>query len=73
MNHFRMRAAMRNATVGAVPAVFASTVVWSVARENAEESIVSLAKEKSQRMLFQYQDMDLSGVDAIRRLPKRNA
>jgi HD-GYP domain-containing protein (c-di-GMP phosphodiesterase class II) len=64
MNPFQKRTAIRIAAVSIVLASLASPVAWLVARESAEESIVSLAIEESGRLLHHHDAIDLSGADA---------
>ena len=64
MNAFKKRTAIRIAAVSLVLASLASPVAWFVARENAEESIVSLAIEESGRLLHHFDAVNLSGPDA---------
>ena len=64
MNPFQKRTAMRIAAVSALLASIASPISWFVARESAEESIVSLAIEESGRLLHHYDAINLSGPDA---------
>lgn len=64
MNSFKKRAASRIALVTLILAAIASPASWFVAREHAEESIVSLATEESRRMLNLHNAIDLSGPDA---------
>ena len=64
MNTFRKRTALRIAAVSLLLASLASPVAWLVARESAEESIVSLATEESGRLLHHYDAIDLSGPTA---------
>lgn len=66
MNPFNQRTALRIAAVSLVLASLASPVAWFVARESAEESIVSLAIEESGRMLLSHDAIDLSGPEAER-------
>jgi HD-GYP domain-containing protein (c-di-GMP phosphodiesterase class II) len=65
MNTFQKRTAIRIAAVSILLASLASPVAWLVARENAEEGIVSLAIEESGRMLHHHNAVHLSGPDAI--------
>lgn len=65
MNTFQKRTAIRIAAVSILLASLASPVAWFVARESAEESIVSLAIEESGRLLHHFDAIDLSGPDAI--------
>ena len=64
MNAFRKRTAIRIATVSVLLASLASPVAWFVARENTEDSIVSLAIEESGRLLHHYSAINLDGADA---------
>lgn len=64
MNPFQKRTAIRIAAVSALLASIASPISWFVARESAEESIVSLAIEESGRLLHHYDAINLSGPDA---------
>jgi HD-GYP domain-containing protein (c-di-GMP phosphodiesterase class II) len=64
MNPFQKRTAIRIAAVSVLLASIASPVSWFVARESAEESIVSLAIEESGRLLHHYNAIDLSSPDA---------
>ncbi|MDD5177096.1 MAG: HD domain-containing protein [Sterolibacterium sp.] len=63
-NPFKKRTAMRIAGVSILLASIASPVSWFVARESAEESIVSLAIEESGRLLHHHNAIDLSGPGA---------
>ena len=63
MNPFQKRTAIRIAAVSVLLASIASPASWFVARENAEESVVSLAIEESGRLLHHYGAIDLSGPD----------
>ena len=65
MNTFQKRTALRIAAVSLLLASLASPVAWFVARESAEESIVSLASEESGRLLHHYNAINLSGPDAV--------
>ena len=58
MNTFQKRTAIRIAAVSILLASLASPVAWLVARENAEEGIVSLATEESGRLLHQFDAID---------------
>lgn len=64
MNTFQKRTALRIATVSLLLASLASPVAWFVARENAEESVVSLAIEESGRLLHHFDAIDLGGPNA---------
>jgi len=64
MNTFQKRTAIRIAAVSILLASLASPIAWYVARESAEESIVSLAIEESDQLLHHYNAIDLSGPKA---------
>lgn len=64
MNTFQKRTAIRIAAVSILLASLASPIAWFVARESAEEGIVSLAIEESGRLLHHYDAINLSGPDA---------
>lgn len=66
MNPFNKRTAWRIGTVSLLLAFLASPLAWFVARENAEESTVSLAIEESQRLLGHFGAIALSGPDAAK-------
>lgn len=65
MNTFQKRTAIRIATVSVLLASLASPVAWFVARESAEESIVALAIEESERLLHHFDAINLAGPDAV--------
>lgn len=65
MNTFQKRTAIRIAAVSVLLASLASPMAWFVARENAEESIVSLAIEESGRLLHHFDAINLTGPDSI--------
>ncbi len=65
MKTSKKRTAFRIAMVSILLAVLASPVAWFVARERAEEGVVSLAIEESGRLLHHYDAIDLSGPDAL--------
>jgi len=65
MNSFQKRTALRIASVSLILAGIASPIAWYVARESAEQAIVSLATEESGRMLHRYDAFDLAGADAV--------
>ena len=67
MNAFNKRTAWRIGTVSLLLALLASPLAWFVAKENAEESTVSLAIEESQRLLDHLGAIALSGPDAASR------
>jgi HD-GYP domain-containing protein (c-di-GMP phosphodiesterase class II) len=60
MNPFQKRAAIRIAAVSVLLASIASPAAWFVAREKAEESIVSLAIEESGRLLQHFDAINLN-------------
>ena len=64
MNSFKKRTALRIALVSLVLAALASPLAWWIARESAEESVVSLANEESGRLLHRFDAINLSGPDA---------
>ena len=65
MNTFQKRTAIRIAAVSVILALIASPVSWLVARERAEESIVSIAIEETRRLLDHYSAINLAGPDAV--------
>src|ERR1035437_7421763 len=64
MNTFQRRTAVRIAAVSIVLAALASPIAWYVAREQAEEGIVSLAIEESGRLLHHFNAIDMNGPNA---------
>jgi lipopolysaccharide export system protein LptC len=64
VNSFNKRTAVRISAVSLLLAVVASPIAWFVARENAEQSTVSLAMEESQRLLGHFDALALSEPDA---------
>jgi HD-GYP domain-containing protein (c-di-GMP phosphodiesterase class II) len=64
MNAFNRRVALRIATVSLLLATVSGPLAWMVAREQAEESIVSFAMEESRRLLQQQNAFHLDGPDA---------
>ena len=64
MNTFQKRTAIRIAAVSIFLASLASPIAWFVSRENAEESIVSLAIEESGRLLHHHDAINLTGQNA---------
>jgi len=64
MNSFQKRTALRIALVSILLAAVASPFAWFVARENAEEAVVSLAIEESGRLLHHFDAIDLQGANA---------
>lgn len=65
MNSFQKRTAFRIATVSLFLAMLASPLAWYVARERAEQAIVSLAIEESGRILHLYNASNLVGPEAV--------
>ena len=64
MNQFKKRTALRIAGVSVLLASIASPVSWFVAREAAEQSIVSLAIEESRGLIEHHKATELSGPEA---------
>jgi len=64
MNPFNRRAASRIAAASLALAALASPAAWFLARETAEEAIVSLAVEESGRLLRSADAIDLGGPQA---------
>lgn len=65
MNPFQKRAAARIAAISILMAAIASPLAWFVARENAEESIVSLAMEESDGLLRHFDAVNLNVAKSI--------
>jgi hypothetical protein len=65
VNLFQKRTAIRIAAVSMVLASIASPLAWFVARESAEDSMVSLAIEESSRLLRFHDAVALNGPNAI--------
>jgi len=65
LNTFQKRTARLIAMVSFILACIASPLAWYVARENAEQSIVSLAIEESGRLLHRYNAIDMDTPDAV--------
>ena len=63
MNQFLKRTALRIAAVSIALASIASPIAWFVARESAEESVVSLAIEESARVLHYYRAVGLESAE----------
>lgn len=70
MNPFRKRTAILIAGVSALLASISGPIAWYVARENAEESIVSLAMEESGRLLHRHHAINLGGGRTRLAVPK---
>jgi len=64
VNNFQKRTAIRIASVSMFLALLASPLAWYIARESAEQAIVSLAIEESGRMLHRFDAVNLDGADA---------
>jgi HD-GYP domain-containing protein (c-di-GMP phosphodiesterase class II) len=64
VNTFQKRTAIRIASTSLLLACIASPLAWYVARERAEQGIVSLAIEESGRMLHRYQADQLNLPEA---------
>jgi len=64
MNTFKKRTAFRIAMVSLLLASLSSPAAWFVAREHAEEGIVSLAIEESGRLLNHLDALDMNGPSA---------
>lgn len=67
MNPFKRRTAILIASVSTLLASVSSPISWFVAKENAEQSIVSLAMEESGRLLHHHHAIKLGGEDAVGR------
>ncbi len=65
MNSFQKRTAVRIGTISILMAAIASPLAWFVARENAEESIVSLAMEESDGLLRHFDAINLNVANSI--------
>jgi HD-GYP domain-containing protein (c-di-GMP phosphodiesterase class II) len=64
MNQFNRRAAMRIAAASVMLACIVAPVAGWLATESAEEEVVALAVEESQRFLRHYDAVDLAGAEA---------
>jgi len=64
VNNFQKRVAVGIASVSVVLACVASPIAWYMAREKAEQGVVSLAIEESGRILHRYDAVNLNGPDA---------
>lgn len=64
MNSFQQRTALRIGIVSLLLASVTSPTAWFVARERAEETVVSLASEESGRLLHHYDAINLTGPKA---------
>lgn len=67
MNPFQKRTAVRIAAISILMAAIASPVAWFVARENAAESIVSLAMEESDGLLRHFDAINLNSEHSVDR------
>jgi predicted PurR-regulated permease PerM len=65
MNSFQKRTAQRIAAISFLMAAIASPIAWFVARENAEEGIVSLAMEASDGLLRYFDVLNPSAPNSI--------
>ncbi len=61
MNQFNRRAARRIAAVSALMTAIVAPIAWFAATESAEEEVVALAMEESQKFLRHYEAFDLTG------------
>jgi class 3 adenylate cyclase len=64
VNPFQKKTALRIALVSFVLASLASPIAWMVTLEAAEEGVVALASEESDRLLHRFDAIDLSGQQA---------
>lgn len=64
MNYFNRRAALRIAAVSIVLACITAPLAWYMATESAEDEVVALAMEESNRFLRHFDAFDMSGPDA---------
>lgn len=64
LNRFNRRAALRIAAVSILLACIVAPIAWWIATESAEEEVVALAMEESQRFLRHYNAIDLAGPEA---------
>jgi HD-GYP domain-containing protein (c-di-GMP phosphodiesterase class II) len=71
MNLFNKRAAQRIALVSIFLAGIVAPISWLIAKESAEEEVVSLAMEESKRLLLHFEVVELAVPDA--RLKAQNA
>jgi len=67
LNRFNRRAAMRIAAVSIVLASIVAPIAWFIATESAEDEVVALAMEESQRFLHHYDAINLAGTAAADR------
>lgn len=65
VNRFNRRAAARIAAVSILLAGIVAPIAWSIATESAEEEVVALAVEESQRFLRHFDAIDLTGGAAV--------
>jgi len=61
---FRRKAAQRIALASVILALLIAPLAWYVAKESAEEEVVALASEESNRFLRQFDALELSGPQA---------
>jgi class 3 adenylate cyclase len=65
IHSFQKLVAVRIALVSLLLASIAAPLAWWVAREKAEETIISLATEESRRAIDQHHANDLTGEEAV--------
>ena len=65
MKDFRRATAWRIAVVSLLLALLTSPVAWWVAREQAEENMVAMAREESERILHFHEAFDLNNTQAV--------
>jgi HD-GYP domain-containing protein (c-di-GMP phosphodiesterase class II) len=65
MNTFHKRTALRIAAVSLLLAALASPLTGLMARRDAEQAIISLAREEASRLLQRYGAFDLNGPQAM--------
>ncbi len=64
MNQFNKRAALRIAAVSIVLACISAPIAWFMATESAEDEVVALAMEESNRFLHHFDAVDMNGPKA---------
>ncbi len=64
MNLFNKRAALRIAAVSVVLACISAPIAWYMATESAEDEVVALAMEESNRFLRHFDAVDMTGPAA---------
>lgn len=74
MNQFNRRTALRIGVVSLFLAAVTSPMAWFVAQENAEEEVVSLAMEESQKLLrFFVQDESVNSAEDVKNKAQKAA